>query len=218
MFKWLNLLSVGLVLAILPSLGMAQGRIAVVNLEEAILQTDEAQKRLTALRETEDYKADKAELDQLQEERQELIKDVQKDMAIMSPEQQQAARKRLASKNADLEHVLRKLQQAEQLLGQELLQEMTPKVQAVLRELIQSEGIGLLIQRNAVIHADNGFSITAKVTERSGSTCPTGTLSSWWTGSWNSSPVTPSWRTRISPSTKSYSRDTFRKSPCFPAC
>ena len=58
------------------------------------------------------------------------------------------------------------LQQAEQELGQRLLQEMTPKVQAVLRELIQSEGIGLLIQRSAVIHADNGYSITAKVTDK----------------------------------------------------
>jgi outer membrane protein len=164
--KRINLLIAGLALAILPSLAAAQGRIAVVNLEEAILQTDEAQQRLTALRESEDYKADKAELDQLQEEREALIKEVQNDLAVMSPEQQQEARKRMASKNADLEHVLRKLQQAEQALGQELLQEMTPKVQAVLRELIQSEGIGLLIQRNAVIHADNGYSITAKVTDK----------------------------------------------------
>jgi outer membrane protein len=105
-------------------------------------------------------------LDQLQQEREALIKEVQNDLAVMSAEQQQAARKRLANKNADLEHVLRKLQQAEQQLGQELLQEMTPKVQAVLRDLIASEGIGLLIQRNAVIHADNGFSITAKVTDK----------------------------------------------------
>ena len=41
---------------------------------------------------------------------------------------QQAARKRLANKQADLEQVLRKLQQAEQELGQRLLQEMTPVV------------------------------------------------------------------------------------------
>ena len=161
-----KVLIASLVLALLPSLATAQGRIAVVNLEEAILQTDEAQKRLTGLRETEDYKADKAELDKLTTEREELIKEVQNDLAVMSAEQQQQARKRLASKNADLEHVLRKLQQAEQQLGQELLREMTPKVQAVLRELIQSEGIGLLLQQTAVIHADNGFSVTAKVTDK----------------------------------------------------
>lgn len=166
MSRQFKLLIAALALAMVPSLAAAQGRIAVVNLEEAILQTDEAQQKLNALRETEDYKADKAELDKLQAEREELIKEVQNDLAVMSADQQQQARKRLASKNADLEHVLRKLQQAEQLLGQELLQEMTPKVQAVLRELIQSEGIGLLLQRSAVIHADNGFSITAKVTDK----------------------------------------------------
>ncbi|MDJ0879470.1 MAG: OmpH family outer membrane protein [Halieaceae bacterium] len=166
MSKTLKILCASLCLAMLPSLAAAQGRIAVVDLEQAILQTDEAQQRLNALRETEDYKADKSELDRLQQEREELIKEVQNDLAVMSAEQQQQARKRLANKNADLEHVLRKLQQAEQQLGQELLQEMTPKVQAVLRDLIASEGIGLLIQRTAVIHADNGYSITAKVTDK----------------------------------------------------
>ena len=156
----------GLVLALLPAFAAAQGRIAVVDLEQAILQTDEAQQRLADLQETEDYKADKLELEKLQAELEELVKEIQNDLAVMSAEQQQQARKRVASKQADLEHVGRKLQQAQQVLGQELLQEMTPKVQAVLRELIASEGIGLLIQRNAVIHADNGFSITAKVTDK----------------------------------------------------
>ncbi len=166
MSRFTKLIIAGLALVMLPMMASAQGRIAVVNLEEAIFQTDEAQQRLNGLREGEDYKADKAELDRLQAEREDLIKELQNDIAVMSAEQQQAARKRLANKNADLEHVLRKLQQAEQELGQRLLQEMTPKVQAVLRDLIQSEGIGLLIQRSAVIHADNGFSITAKVTDK----------------------------------------------------
>jgi outer membrane protein len=43
---------------------------------------------------------------------------------------------------------------------------MSPKVQEVLRELIATEGIGLLLQRNSVIHADAGYSITAKVTDK----------------------------------------------------
>jgi outer membrane protein len=164
--RMLKITIAGLALVLLPMMASAQGRIAVVNLEEAILQTDEAQQRLNGLRDAEDFKADKTELDRLQAEREALIKEVQNNMAVMSAEEQQAARKRLANKNADLEHVLRKLQQAEQELGQQLLQEMTPKVQAVLRDLIESEGIGLLLQRSAVIHADNGYSITAKVTDK----------------------------------------------------
>ena len=166
MARIFNVLLVSIALSLLPSAVLAQGRIAVVNLEEAILQTDEAQARLNGLRTLPDYEADKSEMERLQTEREELIKNLQKDLAVMSAEQQQAARKRMASNNADLEHVVRKLQKQEQDLGQALLAEMTPKVQAVLRDLIQSEGIGLLLQRSAVIHADNGYSITSKVTDK----------------------------------------------------
>lgn len=149
-----------------PVLGFAQGKIAVVNLQEAILQTDLAQKRLTEVREGDDYKADKAEFDRLKTEFDELVKGFQKDAAAMSQDQQVAARQKLANKQADLEHVTGKLQQAEQMAGQMLLQEMSPKVQDVLRELIATEGIGLLLQRSSVIHADAGYSITAKVTDK----------------------------------------------------
>ena len=95
-----------------------------------------------------------------------LVKTFQKDAAVMSQEQQVSARQKLASKQSDLEHVSGKLQQVEQAAGQQLLQEMSPMVQEVLRELISTEGIGLLLQRASVIHADAGYSITAKVTDK----------------------------------------------------
>ena len=165
MFKLLKVSLLAIAFA-LPSLAWAQGKIAVVNLQEAILQSDVAQKRLAEVRNGEDYKSDKAEFDRLKAEFDVLVKDFQKDAAAMSQEQQVAARQKLANKQADLEHVTGKLQQAEQLAGQTLLQEMSPKVQDVLRELIATEGIGLLLQRASVIHADAGYSITAKVTDK----------------------------------------------------
>jgi outer membrane protein len=66
----------------------------------------------------------------------------------------------------DLDHVTTKLQQAEQLAGQALLQEMAPKVQEVLREIIEKDGIGLLLQRSAVIHADDSYSLNPQVTDK----------------------------------------------------
>jgi outer membrane protein len=163
--RYLKLIVTCLALALSATV-LAQGKIAVVNLQEAILQTDLAQKRLAEVRNQDDYKSDKAEYDRLKEEFDQLVKKFQNDMAVMSPEQQQTARQKLASKQADLEHVTGKLQQAEQMAGQALLQEMSPKVQQVLRELITTEGIGLLLQRSSVIHADAGYSITAKVTDK----------------------------------------------------
>ncbi|MEL7044642.1 MAG: OmpH family outer membrane protein [Pseudomonadota bacterium] len=155
-----------LAFALLPAGAFAQGKIAVVNLQEAILQSDIAQQRLADVRAEEGYKADKDEFDRLREELDELVQDFQKDAAVMSQEQQQSARKRLASKQSDLQYVADKLQQAEQATGQALLQELSPLVQEVLRELISTEGIGLLLQRTSVIHADPGYSITAKVTDK----------------------------------------------------
>jgi outer membrane protein len=162
------LLKVAITCAVLalPSLAWAQGKIAVVNVQDAIMQTDLAQQRLTAVRDAEDYKSDKEEFDRLKDEFDVLVKKLQTDMAVMSQEQQMAARQKLTTKQGDLEHVSGKLQQAEQSAAQAILQEMSPKVQEVLRQLIATEGIGLLLQRSSVIHADAGYSITAKVTDK----------------------------------------------------
>ena len=149
-----------------PALSLAQGKIAVVDLQGAILQSDVAQEALEDVRSQASYSEDKAEFDRIQNELESLVEEFQKDAAVMSQEQQMAARKRLASKQADLEHVTGKLQQAEQEAGQAILRQMSAQVQEILRDLIQAEGIGLLLQREAVIHADPGYSITAKVTDR----------------------------------------------------
>ena len=165
MSKLLKFTFAVLVLA-LPTLGWAQGKIAVVDLQEAILNTEVAQKRLAELRAQEDFKADKAEFERLKKEMDEMVKAFQKDGPVMSQDQQAAARKKLQAKQGDLEQVVGKVQQVEQAAAQSLLQDLGPKVQEVLRELITSEGIGLLLQRGAVIHADESYSITAKVTDK----------------------------------------------------
>ncbi len=165
MLKSLQIALLGLIFA-LPTVAAAEGKIAVVNLEQAILQTDYAQKRLAEVRAQDAYKSDKAEYEKLKKEFDDLVKKFQKDAAVMSQDQQMAARQKLASKQSDLEHVTGKLQQSEQMAGQALLQELSPKVQDVLRDLIKSENIGLLLQRQAAIHADPSFSITDKVTDK----------------------------------------------------
>lgn len=144
----------------------AEEKIAVVDVQGAILQTDYAQQRLGEVRDQADYKKNKEEYDRLKTEGEALLKTFQKDAAVMSQEQKVAAQNKLTSMQEDLEHVTGKLQQAEQTVGQALLQEMAPKVQEVLREIIEQDGIGLLLQRNAVIHAEPGYSITATVTDK----------------------------------------------------
>ena len=115
----------------LSGAAMAQGKIAVVDLQQAILQTDLAQKRIDEVRNGADYKADKAEFDRLKDEFDDLVRKLQKDMAVMSKEQQQAARQKLASKQADLEHVGRKVQGRQQQVMQEIMIEKQAQAQEV---------------------------------------------------------------------------------------
>lgn len=149
-----------------PTIGWTQGKIAVIDVQGAILQTDVAQKRLVEVRDQAEYKKNKAEYDRLKSEGEALLKTAQKDAAVMSEDQKKTTQKKLSSLQEDLDHVTGKLQQAEQIAAQALLQDMAPKVQEVLREIIKQDGIGLLLQRNAVVHAEESYSITAKVTDK----------------------------------------------------
>jgi outer membrane protein len=150
----------------LSTLVWAEGKIAVFDLQAAILQTDVAQERLQEVRAQDDYKKNKTELEKIQSEGEALVKSYQKDSAIMSEEQKATAQQKITSMQEDLEHVAGKMQQAEQAAAQALFQEMGPRVQEILREIIEKEGVGLLLQRQAVIHAEPSYSLTAKVTDK----------------------------------------------------
>jgi len=148
------------------TLGWAAGKIAVVDVQGAILQTDVAQKRLGEVRDKADYKKNKAEADRLKSEGEALFKTFKKDEAVMSLEQKSASEKKLSGIQDDFRIVVEKMQQAEQSVARELLQDMAPKAQEALRDIIKAESIGLLLQGNAVIHAEDSYIVTSKVTDK----------------------------------------------------
>jgi outer membrane protein len=164
--KTIKQLAVAMALVALPLVAAAQGKIAVVDLEAAILQTDFAQQRLSQFEESEDFSADKKEFEALRKELDELVQNFQRDQAAMSEDQKVAARQKLASKQSDIEYVAKKLQAMQQQNAQRVFQELAPKAREVLRDIIATDGIGLLLQQQTVIHADLGYSITAKVTDK----------------------------------------------------
>ena len=97
MNKMMKLMTATLLIA-LPTLAVAQGKIAVVDLEAAILQSDYAQARLNEFETSEDFAADKTEFEGLRKELDQLVQDFQRDQAAMSEDQQVSARQKLASK------------------------------------------------------------------------------------------------------------------------
>jgi outer membrane protein len=142
----------------------AQGRIAVVDLDQAILQTDFAQQRLRDFQASEAFAEDLANFNRRKDEYDQLDQKLQRDQAAMSDDEKIAAQQKLASKRADLEYVAKKLGALEQQNMQRVRQELLPAARQALGEVIETDQIGLLLQAQAVIHADLGYNITAKIT------------------------------------------------------
>lgn len=148
------------------SLAMAQGRIAVFDLEAAVLNTDVAKQRLNALRNKKEFKNNLSELEQVRKDYEKLVQKLQKDIEIMSAEQRQLAKNEIDSKRSDGEHLARKIEAAQQQEVQTIMKEVGPKLQKLLPEIIKEENIGLLLPAKAVMHADAGYNITAKVADK----------------------------------------------------
>ncbi|MGI9285600.1 MAG: OmpH family outer membrane protein [Pseudomonadales bacterium] len=148
------------------STAMAQGKIAVLSVQEAVFNTEVAKQRLKKLQKDEDYANSKQEFEKLKKKVTKQIEALQKDAAVMSEAKRASQQKKIAASRADLEHMAKQLQASEKDVLQELLVEMSPKVKEIVSDLIKSEKIGLILDRQVAMHADTEFSLTAKVTDR----------------------------------------------------
>lgn len=153
-----------------PPSAAAEGKIAVVNLQRAIFTTKTAEKRMNKLKRRGDYKRQRERIEKLQENGRKALSKFKKDEATMSESAKKKALRRLETLRADAEYEIRKIQALEQEVLEELHQELLPRAKEILTELIEREGIGLLLsdgpQNSVVLHADTGFDITAKVSDR----------------------------------------------------
>lgn len=144
----------------------AEGKIAVFNLQGAILNTDAAQKRIKEFESKAAYADLKANFEQIQSELQNLNEEAKVNGATWSDERKTEHRKQMEYKRADLELVAKKLQSENQALVQQILQENAQRARGIIQDIIKSEGIGLVLNAEAVTYADSSYDITAKITNR----------------------------------------------------
>jgi outer membrane protein len=148
----------------------AEGKIAVVNFELAVFNTDIVKAKVQALQADPTYKKNMQEIQAIQDDGKKLIEKVKKEGPTMSAAQKQQAEADMKSKQSDLEHLAGKLKDAEAAALQSTMYQMQAQAINVAKEIIAAEGIGLLLNASAqsqnVIHADTSFDITPKVTDK----------------------------------------------------
>lgn len=165
MNKLMQLLAVALMLG-LAGTAAAQGKVAVMSPQAAVLQTNLAKTRLQALQSQAEYKNNAKEFETLQKQFQSEMQTYQKESSVLSAGQREERERKLRDKRADLEHLGRKLQEAQRATAEEVFRELEPRFKQAVMDLVKAENIGLLLNRDVALHADPGYDITAKITQR----------------------------------------------------
>ena len=151
-------------LALLAGSAAAELKIAVLDTQRALMESEEARQLMqTAQQELEN---EQNEVNALGQEIMSLQEQIQKDAEVMSPSEQRRRQKEIEDKQIDYQFLVNKLQKEVQDRRQELLQQMAPKVDAVLKDLIELEGYDVIMQRSGLLYANSKHDITRKVTEK----------------------------------------------------
>lgn len=142
----------------------AKDKIAVFDVQEAILNTNMAKAEMKAFESRSDISKMISDAERLKKDLTALRDEITKLGA--SSEKAQEKKKSMDFKQADFELIVRKLNAERQTAGKRLMDDIGPRLEGIVKGIVEAEGIGLLLDKKAAIHADPSFDITAKVTEK----------------------------------------------------
>ncbi len=152
------------VLALTTPVALAEVKIAVVDVQTAILQSEEA-KRLMAQIQTE-FKTKEDEIREIQSEAAGMLERAQKDAEVMTESEKRKLQQQIESKNNDFVYLRQKLQREIEERQKELFTGIDAKVQKAIEDLVLEEDYDLILPRQAALYVGDLYNITRKVTER----------------------------------------------------
>ena len=151
------------VLLLTAGSAFAELKIAVVNVQRAIGECEEA-KALIAKLES-DLAADNTSVKNLNAQINQLQEKFVKDGDVMSDPEKRKLQKEIEDKQGDYQFQVNKLQKVVNERQQDILGQMAPKLDAVLKDIIAKDQYDLVIHRQNVLYVDPKHDITAQVTE-----------------------------------------------------
>ena len=163
MYKKLTIWSMFMLLFAAGS-AAAELKIAVLDTQRALIESEEAQALLAQAQQ--ELQAEQDQLQALNDEIVALNEQLQKDGEVMSPAEQRRVQKEIEDKQIDLQFLGNKLQKEVNDRRQELLQQMVPKIDVVLKDLIELEGYDMIMERGQLRYVNSKHDITRRVTEK----------------------------------------------------
>ncbi len=171
MFHAVKLFSVRrflLAVVLVLSAGSAFAEIKVASLDvlRAISDSEEAKNLFTTVQQ--ELQNDQDALTALQTEIGSLREKLAKDSEILSDSEQRRLVNDIESKQADLQFQANKLRKEFNDRQQEIISQIVPKLDAVLKDLVEIEGYDFILNKNqqTVLYVNTKHDITRKVTEK----------------------------------------------------
>lgn len=149
---------------VLAPAAMAELNIAVVDVNEAVSQTQEAREFLARVQE--ELQPDQERIRELTAEKSRIEERVERDGEVLSDAERLSLSEEYDRITSDLQYRAETYQKALNRRRNELLRQMGPRVQAALDDLVALEGYDLVVPVGAVIYANPQHDITVKLTER----------------------------------------------------
>jgi len=142
----------------------AELKIAVLDTQRALVESEEAQELLAQAQK--ELQTEQDVLQGLAEEIVGLQERLQTDAEVMSATEQRKLQKDIEDKQIDYQFLGNKLQKEVNDRRQELLQQMVPKIDVVLKDLIELEGYDMIMERGSLRYVNTKHDITRRVTEK----------------------------------------------------
>ena len=149
-----------------PVSAVAAEKIAVVDIARAIFGSKAAQDSLKQAEQSADFVALKAKYEGSAADLQALAKEAESKRLTWSQEQAAEPQKKMEYAKADAELAGRKIQGEQKQLQQRIMQQLGPKAQEALQEVIKEEGVTILLRAESVMMSSPESNITAKVADR----------------------------------------------------
>ena len=116
--------------------------------------------------ESADFVALKAKAEGSAADLQAMSKEAEAKRLTWSAEQAGSHQKRMSYAKADYDLAVQKIQGEQKQLQQQVLQDLSPIFQQALSEVIEEEGVTLLLRAESVLSASAENNLTAKVVDR----------------------------------------------------
>ncbi|MDA0789712.1 MAG: OmpH family outer membrane protein [Proteobacteria bacterium] len=157
-------IAASLLLMVLSAATLAEVKIAVVNVQQALVDSDEAKALLAQIQE--ELKPQEAAIRKLQSDAAALLERMQKDADVMSETQKRKLSEELETKNQDFQYERQKLQRLAEARQQELFAGTQHKLSRAIEELVRTEDYDIILPSNAALYVGDVYDITRRVTEQ----------------------------------------------------